>query len=181
MSHRIRHLQRHHTWNAASRIPPYTRASSVLSQEPCRRANDGTLGAPEGTAASAELCQPAPFLPEPPNSVSWQTIRGGMDPAEPNLSYLAGDHTDGPAWASWTHRQLGVMMHRMLPINRAYCRAEASQADAPDRDAGGGPKKRGSGRIKRRDNCVKSWCGKTRKDRKEKQVCRPTMGKKRGK
>lgn len=72
-----------------------------------------------------------------------------------NLSYLAGDHTDGPNWARWTHRQLGVMMHRMLPINRAYCRAEASQADAPDRDTGGGPAKRRSSRIKRRETTVR--------------------------
>lgn len=124
----------------------------------CRRADDGTFSAPQGTVQS---CANRHLSSQsPPNSFSWQMIWGGTDPAEPNLSYLAGDHTDGPAWASWTHRQLGVMMHRMLPINRAYCRAEASQADAPDRDAGGGPAKRGSGRIKRRDNCVKSWCGK---------------------
>lgn len=53
-------------------------------------------------------------------------------------------------------------MHRMLPINRMYCSAEASQADTPDRAAEGGPAKRpertggterrggGGGEIKRR-------------------------------
>lgn len=34
------------------------------------------------------------------------------------------------------------MMHRMLPINRMYCSAEASQADTPDRATEGGPAKR---------------------------------------
>ena len=34
------------------------------------------------------------------------------------------------------------MMHRMLPINRMYRSAEASQADTPDRVAEGGPAKR---------------------------------------
>ncbi len=33
-------------------------------------------------------------------------------------------------------------MHRMLPINRMYCSAEASQADTPDRATEGGPAKR---------------------------------------
>ena len=32
-------------------------------------------------------------------------------------------------------------MHRMLPINRMYCSAEASQADTPDRATKGGPAK----------------------------------------
>lgn len=74
-----------------------------------------------------------------PTSFSWQIIWRGTDHVEPNPSYLAEDHTDGPDWASWTHRQLGVMMHRMLPINRMYCSAEASQADTPDRATEGGP------------------------------------------
>lgn len=128
---------------------------------------ESTLDSPEGMGSQCSAAPTDTFPPRAPphNSFSWQTIQGGTDPAEPNFSYLAGDHTDGPAWASWTHRQLGVMMHRMLSINRAYCRAEASQAEAPDRDAGGGPAKRGSGRIKRRDKCVKSWCWKLRKDR----------------
>lgn len=77
-----------------------------------------------------------------PTSFSWQMIWRGTAHAAPNPSYLAEDHTDGPDWASWTHRQLGVMMHRMLPINRMYCSAEASQADTPDRAAEGGPAKR---------------------------------------
>lgn len=76
-----------------------------------------------------------------PTSFSWQMIWRRMAHAEPNPSYLAGDHTDGPDWASWTHRQLGVMMHRMLPINRMYCSTEASQADTPNRATEGGPAK----------------------------------------
>jgi len=67
-----------------------------------------------------------------PTSFSWQMIWRGMAHVEPIPSYLAEDHTDGPDWASWTHRQLGVMMHRMLPINRMYCSAEASQTDTPE-------------------------------------------------
>lgn len=76
-----------------------------------------------------------------PTFFSWQMIWIGRDHAVPNPSHLAEDHTDGPDWASWTHRQLGVMMHRMLPINRMYCRAEASQADTPDRATEGGTAK----------------------------------------
>lgn len=64
---------------------------------------------------------------------SWQMVWRGMEHGKPNPSYLAADHTDGPDWGSWTHRQLGVMMHRTLPINRMYCSTHASQADAPDR------------------------------------------------
>ena len=108
-----------------------------------------------------------------PTSFSWQTLWRGTDHAEPNPSYLAEDHTDGPDWASWTHRQLGVMMHRMLPINRMYCSAEASQADTPDRAAEGGPAKRpertggqsGGGTARSRggdsnlQDWVKSWSG----------------------
>lgn len=143
--------------------------------------------AKEATKALLRVQQPVQscangHLPEPPlTHSSGKRLRPRWILPSQNLSYLAGDHTDGPNWASWTHRQLGVMMHRMLPINRAYCRAEASQADRPDRDTGGGPAKRGSVRIKRSGNCVKSWCGKNGKAREAKQVCRPTMGKKREK
>lgn len=75
----------------------------------------------------------------------------GTDHVEPNPSYLAEDHTDGPDWASWTHRQLGVMMHRMLPINRMYSSAEASHADTPDRATEGGPAERPEARRLERE------------------------------
>lgn len=88
-----------------------------------------------------------PCLPFP----SWQMIRRGTAHAEPNPGYLAEDHTDGPDRASWTHRQLGAMMHRMLPINRMCCSAEATQADTPNRGCwrrAGDPDQRGRGEQK---------------------------------
>lgn len=63
---------------------PFSRA---LQSHP-RRADDGTISAPEGTAASAELCQPALFFPEPPqlfllaNDLGWE----GSCRAKPQLS-----------------------------------------------------------------------------------------------
>lgn len=139
--------------------------ASFVIQEQCmvsRESRDERRRAPSGRALDAELACPActflspASLPLSPGKRFWR----GTDHAEPNPSYLAEDHTDGPDWASWTHRQLGVMMHRMLPINRMYCSAEASQADTPDRAAEGGPAKRpertggterrGGGEIKRR-------------------------------
>lgn len=148
-------------------IPGEQKSPGVSPKEP-----------PRGRAIAAEhldaKLQPAPFLFSIlPTFSSWQMIWRGVDHAEPNPSYLAEDHTDGPDWASWTHGQLGVMMHRMLPINRMCCSAEASQADTPDRATEGGPAKRdqrgqgnrnGSSQIKRRDlnlhEWVKSWSGK---------------------
>ena len=81
-------------------------------------------------------------------------------------------------------------MHRMLPINRMYCSAEASQADTPDSATEGGPAKRPkrTGGTERepldQEEGLKSaelsgelkW--EMREEREVKQVCRPTMGKK---
>lgn len=93
---------------------------------------------PSMQSSDPHLFPPLSSLPFP----SWQMVRRGTDHAEPNPSYLAEDHTDGQDRASWTHRQLGAMMHRMLPINRMCCSAGASRADTPDRGAEGGPAKR---------------------------------------
>lgn len=82
-------------------------------------------------------------------SFYWQMIWRGVAHAEPDPTYLAEDHTDGPDLASWTHRQLGVMMHRMLPINRMYS-TEASQADTPDRASEGGPAQRPKKTVEQR-------------------------------
>lgn len=121
--------------------------ASFVIQEQCmvsRESRDERRRAPLGPGTRCRARCPActflspASLPLSPGKRFWR----GTDHAEPNPSYLAEDHTDGPDWASWTHRQLGVMMHRMLPINRMYCSAEASQADTPDRAAEGGPAKR---------------------------------------
>lgn len=121
--------------------------ASFVIQEQCmvsRESRDERRRAPlgPGTRCRARLSSLHLSFSSLPTSFSWQAVWRGTDHAEPNPSYLAEDHTDGPDWASWTHRQLGVMMHRMLPINRMYCSAEASQADTPDRAAEGGPAKR---------------------------------------
>lgn len=77
-------------------------------------------------------------------------------------------------------------MHRMLPINRIYCSAEASQADTPDRATEGGPAKRpkrtereqldqeeGLQSAELSEELKWDMCG----ERNVKQVCRHTMKK----
>lgn len=78
-------------------------------------------------------------------------------------------------------------MHRMLPINRMYCSAEASQADTPDRATEGGPAKRpkraGEHRGEQRDQeegCRSAGLSEEmkwemRKEREMREVCQHTM------